>query len=558
MSDNEPKQDLILVVLETSHIQKYIFGSNRLKENVGASYLVAAATEEWVHDVIFQLDISHNLDEPGFLNNTIESNDLDVEILYCGGGNAVLLFRYDMIAKSFISILSRKALMEAPGLQLTFHKEEFNWHNASLSEAVGDALGVLKTQRSHQPPRTGIAGLGVTTMCASTSLPATMMDKDPDGNWQAISAEVYAKREAGDEVKDFFGKLIPEIEYQLKEEKALDYRFALEFDDLGRTKGESSFIAVVHIDGNDMGEIIRGMKKKYPTSKDNRPYIDAMRKFSENVKNAASDSLIKMLALLMNSIDEEVHKIQSLNSKADIQLEKKDGKYILPFRPLVTGGDDITFVCDGRIGLDMAVSFIKAFEKYTGEYFESKLTACAGVAIVNAHYPFARAYNLAEELCQSAKLERHDTGHKKGDKDRSLIDWHYTTGGLYDDLDGMREREYVGKDGLLYLRPVFIGENEEHPHRTWDNVQRISTQFQTSWSEHRSKAKALMDELREGDDAAKAFQIRYMDDKNLTLPEIKDIQGNQTWHDGRCLYYDALELMDLYIPITEGETDNVS
>lgn len=38
---------LTLVVVETAHIQSYIFNGNRLKENVGASYLVAAATGEW-------------------------------------------------------------------------------------------------------------------------------------------------------------------------------------------------------------------------------------------------------------------------------------------------------------------------------------------------------------------------------------------------------------------------------------------------------------------------------------------------------------------------------
>ena len=39
-----------LVVVDTTGIQRYIFGSNRLRENVGASHLVYQATEGWLLD----------------------------------------------------------------------------------------------------------------------------------------------------------------------------------------------------------------------------------------------------------------------------------------------------------------------------------------------------------------------------------------------------------------------------------------------------------------------------------------------------------------------------
>jgi hypothetical protein len=41
------ERQYVLVAVETAHIQSYIFASNRLRENVGASYLVTAATGEW-------------------------------------------------------------------------------------------------------------------------------------------------------------------------------------------------------------------------------------------------------------------------------------------------------------------------------------------------------------------------------------------------------------------------------------------------------------------------------------------------------------------------------
>jgi hypothetical protein len=42
----------IATVIDTTGIQKYIFGSNRLKENIGASHLVKLATTDWVEEFL--------------------------------------------------------------------------------------------------------------------------------------------------------------------------------------------------------------------------------------------------------------------------------------------------------------------------------------------------------------------------------------------------------------------------------------------------------------------------------------------------------------------------
>ncbi len=528
-----------LVVLETSQIQPYIFNSNRLKENVGASYLVAAATEDWAREAVSNFD-SHNLASSGFDDiKRIEDGQLTVEVLYCGGGNAVLLFKTDDDARHFIRQLSRRAIMEARGLRLTFHKERIDW-NQPLSETVSNALKTLKNQRSHQPPRTGIGGLGVTAMCASTSLPAVKMDKDPEGNWEAISAEVEHKRQASKAANEKLTDLL-----------ALpgEYRYPLDFDDLGRTKGESSFIAVVHADGNDMGKLIQGMKSTYPTAAHNREYIRAMRGFSENVKAASKAALNTMCEKLIASIEEGEIFAQGDVPNIKLKWDKEKHQYILPFRPLVSGGDDITFVCDGRLGIDLAVRFIKAFETQTEHILETKLTACAGVAIVHAHYPFARAYELAEELCKSAKQARYNSKQF----DSSLMDWYYTTGGLYDDLEAMRSREYRTSDvKILHMRPIFVTGDVDYVQK-WDQVQQTTKQFQLQWSDSRNKAKGFMSALRGGDAEAQAFKVRYLDkDDKLALPEIQNIADGTMWHGDRCLYYDALELMDLYFPVREN------
>lgn len=545
-----------LVVVETASIQSYIFNSNRLKENVGGSYLVAMATEAWANESVQRVTDHVNL----YLQ--IESDEtVPAEVLYSGGGNFVVLFREPETARAFVRELSRKVQLDASGLRLTFAVREFAWEDA-LSAAVSDLLQDMKTQRSHQPHLRGTAGLGITIMGASTSMPAVTMEKDPDGTWQPYSAETVAKRNAVDAANK-----------QLRATfniTSTDYIFPTELDELGRNKDDTSYIAVVHADGNGLGLIIQGLKERFPAGS-NREYIAYMRDFAKNVKQVATLAQQDIAKQLLGSIhaDDEsrVRYIDGVGANVTgIELSRDErGRYIFPIRPLVSGGDDVTFVCDGRIGLDLAVTFLEAFEKHTttvlGEQLTSlgleKLTACAGIAVVKTHYPFARAYELADELAGSAKQARHDLGLPDVNNAPGAIDWHVTAGGIYGDLGDMRRREYYIRDvGRLTLRPVFL--SDDHDLHSWVNMRRTITGFQSGWQDHQSKAEGLRAALRRGPAETEIYKRRYLSTSNdPKLPRIDAFQQNG-WFKGRCGYYDALELMDKYIPLvtlTEAATD---
>jgi len=240
----------------------------------------------------------------------------------------------------------------------------------------------------------------------------------------------------------------------------------------------------------------------------------------------------------------------------ELILEKRGNEIVYPIRPLVSGGDDVTFVCDGRIGLDLAVTFLKAFEKHTHAILKEPLTACAGVAIVKTHYPFARAYDLAEELAGNAKQARYNVDPTEGP---SAVDWHITAGGLYGDLDEMREREYKVVDGHLTLRPLFISEPDEKKgverKHTWRTFQKIIKRFQKDWESHQNKAEGLRAILRKGPAETQLYKLRYLSDSlSPDLPDVGDFAVNG-WDNGYCGYYDALELMDKYISLeAKGES----
>ena len=79
-----------LVLVDTSQIQSFIFGSNRLRENVGASSLVSQATEAWPKKIV--------------------ENKNPSPLIYSGGGNVLLAFDTQNDAENFIRELSKKVM----------------------------------------------------------------------------------------------------------------------------------------------------------------------------------------------------------------------------------------------------------------------------------------------------------------------------------------------------------------------------------------------------------------------------------------------------------------
>ncbi len=580
-----------LVVIDTTQIQPYIFGSNRLSDNVGASWLVKQATGPWALQLVSTLKSNVKDAQQNQLDDAlrIENGDLDAEVIYAGGGNVLILFAEESNARDFVRRLSRKALCEAPGLHLLFALRQVDWgrrpaqqfdwtahpdgadfdrqkHSAGLFIAVMEAFQDLERQKSERPRSAPLLGLGVSMACRATGLPAAAFDDDR----LPISAEIEAKRRAAGcsnaELGSLFGTIF---------DPNLD--FPLEIDRLGRARGEQSFVAVAHADGNGMGQamIEAGERKAH----DNRAYIEAVRKRSQLTAWIAAEALRDTLRLLSGAIqpDEKNQRVivrrltredETAEVAARLVLHRKgNNQWWLPFRPLVYGGDDLTFVCDARIGLSLMLHYLRRFEARAKER-GIEASACAGVAMVKSHYPFSRAYDLAEALCSGAKRFRAEERERTQQEQGSYLDWHFATGGLTAELDEIRRREYeVGAD-RLYLRPVSVssapsGALDARNARCWGVVEHGLRAFQgAEWAERRNKVKALRDALRQGEGEVERFRRVYLTARreDSRLPEVvseddgahrrggwleRDANHRETGK--RCAYFDALELADVYI-----------
>ncbi|GAB4433480.1 MAG: hypothetical protein Fur0044_30960 [Anaerolineae bacterium] len=553
--------EFVLTALDVTGIQRYIFASNRLQENIGASELVFRATNQYAFWALPQecnvLDRETGLlDEARHLE---KDNSLVAEVMYAGGGNVLILFRSLPQAQQFVSQLSKKLIEVAPGLELLAAHVLFDWDKHSIGGLEGvraqvlEKLNRVKHERSISTP---LQGLGVTVACQSTGLAAVALN--PLRNNQPVAAPVAAKLEAVKDAHKRLSKALPQIKPQ-------GYRIPFEFDKFGRSEGEISYIAVVHADGNNMGAQVDQLAQRYAQpGTGNRAYIAAIREFSQKINEAALAALQDTVKVLLAAISED----QQTKQKMVAGVVPLQGRW-LPFRPLVFGGDDVTFVCDGRLGLHLAVEYLAAFERRSQELSQNVKTeglnlaahACAGIAVVKSHYPFARAYSLAEQLCSSAKSYVRLKG-----TDFSALDWHFAASGLLGSLNDIRRSQYEVKTGKLYLRPVRLQANG-NDWRTWPNFSQVTLEFKNGdqWADKKNKVIKLRQALREGPVAVAQFLRAYPDLKKEDLKEENsDRSGlpailqapheltDTGWTEGPdriCGYFDAIEAADFFTPL---------
>lgn len=540
-----------VTVIDTTGIQSYVFGSNRLRENIGASYLLAQATGDWVEEIL-----EKNIGVPKAQQKLpIESSNLSAELVYAGGGNAMVIFRTHDFAIEFTRKLSKKVLYDAPGVNLVVAHAEFDWDAGSLYEVVQELMkNELERKKYGRIPSATLLGLGVTTTCNSTQLPAIGRSDEPKYKMPEESKPYLVSRETGAKlqvVNDANVNLKKEI---FQPEILKEYKIALDFDDFGRTEGESSYLAIVHADGNSMGKRFQ----KIGEGKCDREYINDLRSLSESVNQAGINALKEVTKILVKSIQPD----EQGKKKVKEQFEIKNN--FLPFRPIVYGGDDVTFVCDGRLGLELAALYLQKLQKQPIADGEP-LKACAGISIVKTHYPFARSYELSEALCREAK--RYVKQKKEGNF--AAIDWHIAASGLSGSIQEIREREYhvkipeFSKIAHLEMRPVRL---EQHPSdwHTWEGFTTVVKEFNKEgsyWKERRNKVINLREILRKGSGGTKEFINGY---RLQPLPLIPDSSGRSKnlaqdgWLDGVCGYFDAIEAMEFYISLGEEADELIS
>lgn len=536
-----------LTSIDATGIQNYIFGSNRLAENIGASQLVERALSTWLAQALPE---PHNFTKAKIVEQVhIETTPgLRAEVVMCGGGNALLLFREHEDAVATIRRLSRTLLCESPGLELAVAHYPFAWEQ----DALGGAEGVINRlaaqmnqQKQQRAPRAPILAPSVLAECRATRQPVVTLDRDG----KLVAAEVAAKLDdtLKEEAEERFDQIFRSV-------VGNDYTFVRDVERM-LADDERNHLAVVHADGNGMGRRFIRLLEHFPHAQENRECVAALRDLSQRIAQAGEKALGEMLARLERSF-------QHAQMARYVKGLECDGKqYIMPLRPLVFGGDDMTFICDGKLGLGLAAILLQEFERATTDLpYGGQAYACAGVVIFKSHYPFARAYHLCEELCKQTKVAL-----RLAKMQGSGLDWHIAMSGISGSIGAIRKREYeLPNNEQLTIRPLSLHQPwPEEPWRSWQVFSQLAETFGAGKSEQdrrqnadaanpfpRSKLKALREALRSGSGPTKNF----LDTADMSLPDVVgDSQQNSGWVGKQCLYFDAIESLDFYLPIDRME-----
>lgn len=452
-----------LVLLETSGNQNYIFSTNRLRENIGASELTYQAGTYWVGEAVDNRNpqkLFTGCRTPKAFREVIKKqptlgeSDQNAEIIIAASGKALVLTKDKETAQAIISQVTKKALIEAPGLDISGVYEKIeNWEEEenSLAEAIKQVHKTFEKARSRRPsPEHRFLRLPIIADCAVSGLPASEMD--------------YLGKEPKSISKVSATKCNPNIiEDAQKRLTAIDKRLQKKIDQLLRDEESEeekrSWLAVVHADGNGLGQIFLKFQDYIGEDKSNRNYIKQYRHFSLALDECTEAAFKKALD---DVFPEE---------------ENQKTKKVIPIVPLIIGGDDLTVVCDGEYALEFTRVFLQQFEAQTKDHpkispiaqevFETnRLSACAGVAIVKRHFPFSIAYQLAEQLIKSAKEVKKKVTCIPTDKipkntpfPCSAIDFHI----LYDsssiELDKIREQLKPELNTQLFNRPYVVSKD---------------------------------------------------------------------------------------------------
>jgi hypothetical protein len=478
-----------LALFGAGSVQGYVFGSNRLKENAGASYLTWKAMEDWRACALF-----------------------------VGGGNAACEFPGKREARARIAAWSRRWLESAPGLRLTAALAPVT---SGLRAAFRVAQAALAKAENAPPWGADLGALPVVRNCPTTGGPANIWDRD-EGEW--LSAEAKRKREAFDAA-----------EKRLAKELKLDprYVFPREFADLG-TREDASQIAIVHADGNGIGEELSNIAQPRADDTDEQ-FRQDIRTFSETIAGIASRAFQATLADLAGVLPKlEQDKELDLAEEPPRSEKQPQKRRFFPVRPIVFGGDDLTFVCHGKLGLALAARYLKHFEAEAMAAGKA-YTACAGVLVMPQKFPFARGYELAEQLCALAKRKRRENGSKG-----SWLDFHVLLEGSSGSVERARETEY--RRGLGRPYRLDAGGLKE---TQWSTFEAVWAGFRgKNWA--RNRAKRLFQAYARGDEVANDLLAAYASRKVKPPFEGRAFDA---------VNFDALEMLDFHLqpwPEKEG------
>lgn len=459
-------------------IQGYIFQTNKLKDVIGASELVKELCET---------DFKREFALTG-----------SVEYIVKAAGNIKLILDSEEDCKRIVFQFPKYAMEKAPGITLS--QAVVKCVSDDMTEDRKKLEDRLRAQRN-RPCKSLTLGSVAMHRSPLTGLPAV-----PHKDNEPLDEGVLRKREILDE--NDVNKTLFQI---FTGEEDVKYRdMGLDIKDL---TGENDWIAIIHADGNSLGEVVKALG-----SKGREKLCEFSKKLDEATTQAAQEAYKKI--------------------KSQYDFKKH------PIRPIVLGGDDLTVICRGDIAIDFVKEYIELFEEKTEKLLSRKLTACAGIAFIKSSYPFSFGYELAETLCGLAKKDAKSDVIKNanGGEVPSCLMFHKVQSSFVEDYEAIKQKELTLKDGSsLCYGPYYLTPQEGR--WTIEKLCKTAADFAMEKNNFvKTSVREWLTKMHEDTEAAKQYSER-----------VKEISGNSklfecaTTESARKSYpaYDILSLVTI-------------
>jgi hypothetical protein len=428
-------------LFEAKSIQTYLFNSGKLKDVISASERLDKLVDDNEESILAKVLSNCGL-VSDLLNETIEGgNEKTIHFIRCKGGAFYAYCQNKEPLTQLRSVWTMSVQQLFPNLEFTDALSE----SETLKDAISAGHTALAESRNaptfkfplattimDRCDRTGTPSIPLSVAANSTIHKDDKSELDVDTELHRQAYQSLNMRSTA-ALQDKFtpDSLKGQIAYPINLED--DFQFSA-IDTLKSNSEAIKDIAIIHIDGNGLGIILRALQQALKNESEEN-YRRCFREFSFAL-SSATELAAQQATQWLYDVAKYDHKVEG----------DKENRTYVPMRPIVLGGDDITLLCRADLAIEYSKRFCIAFKNASQEALknlyaqqlkdqkdiEPYLTASGGILFHKAGHPFIQSHHVVEALCAKAKKLTKKTGKNVGP---AALAFYRTSNAIASDLE---------------------------------------------------------------------------------------------------------------------------